>query len=211
MKQAIKDKILELYPYTDTKEIVEKYGVSIIKVYNLASYHGVKKNQEYLDNWKLSGRGQIINHGAKHRFPKGHKPHNKGRKLSEYTDQASIEKIKKTSFKKGNEPHNTKHDGAISLRCDKSGIKYYYYRVSKAKWIPYHHKIWMDANGKVPKGHIVVFKDKNSLNCKLENLEMITYAENMNRNTFQRYPNELKQTIKTIIKLKKIINGKEQN
>lgn len=211
MKQAIKNKILKLYPYTDTKELIEKFDLSKSAIYNLVSYHGVKKTQDYLDDWKLSGRGRMINAGAKYRFPKGHKPHNKGRKITEYVDQASIDKIKKTTFKKGIVPHNTKHDGAITLRSDKSGIKYLFIRISKAKWIPYHHHLWIEANGKVPKGHIVVFKDKNSLNCKLENLEMITYRENMQRNTFQRYPNELKQAIKTITKLKKIINGKEQN
>lgn len=211
MKQQIKDKILELYPYTDTKELMEKFNVSKYAIYNLTHYHQVKKTQEYLDNWKLSGRGRMINAGAKYRFPKGNKPHNKGRKLSEYVDQETIQKIKKTSFKKGSVPHNTKYDGAITLRCDKTGVKYLYIRIAKAKWMPYHQYLWIEANGKIPKGYIVVFKDKNSLNCKLENLELITYRENMQRNTIQRYPNELKQAIKTITKLKKLIYGKEQN
>lgn len=211
MNQTTKEEILKLYPHTDTKVLMEKFGVKKDAIYNLVHYHQVKKTQEYLDDWKLSGRGRMINHGAKYRFPKGHKPHNKGRKMSEYVDQAAIEKINKTTFKKGSQPHNTKHDGAISLRCDKSGIKYLYIRLSKAKWIPYHQHLWVEAHGKIPKGHIVVFKDRNSLNCKLENLELITYGENMKRNTIQRYPNELKQAIKTITKLKKLIHGKEQN
>lgn len=211
MKLTVKKKILKEYPYTDTKELMVKYNVTKSAIYNLVSYHGIKKTQEYLDNWKLSGRGRMISAGTKYRFPKGHKPHNKGRKLSEYVDKVTIDKIKNTTFKKGSVPHNTKHDGAISLRCDKSGIKYFFIRISKAKWIPYHHHLWTEANGPIPKGHIVVFKDKNSMNCKLENLEVISYAENMKRNTIQRYPNELKQAIKTITKLKKLIHGKEQN
>lgn len=211
MNEIVKKKILKLYPHTDTKELMQKFGVSKSEIYNLAHYHQVKKTKEYLDDWKLSGRGRMINAGAKYRFPKGNKPHNKGRKLSDYVDKATIEKIKNTTFKKGSVPHNTKHDGAISLRCDKSGIKYYFIRISKAKWIPYHHYLWTEANGPITKGNIVVFKDKNSLNCKLENLECITRFENMMRNTFQRYPTEIKQTIKTITKLKKLIHGKEQN
>jgi hypothetical protein len=211
MKESIKKKILEDYPNLDTKEIVKKYNVSITKIYNLTHYHNVKKSQEYLDNWKLSGRGRMIHHGAKHRYEKGNVPFNKGKKISDYLDKEVIEKIQKTTFKKGNLPHNTLSDGAVTLRRDKTGVSYYYYRISKAKWIPYHHKIWSDAHGQVPKGLIVVFKDRNTLNCKLENLELITRKENMERNTFQRYPNEIRQTIKTLNKLKKTINGKEQN
>lgn len=211
MKESIKKKILEIYPFTDTKEIVEKYNVSISQIYNLTHYHKVKKCQEYLDNWKLSGRGRMIHHGAKHRYKKGSIPFNKGRKASTYLDKKSIEKIAQTTFKKGNLPHNTKHDGAITLRNDKSGVRYLYIRISKAKWIPYHQKLWMDANGPVPRNMIVVFKDRDPMNCKLENLEMISRRENMQRNSIQRYPNEIKQTIKTLTKLKKTIYGKEQN
>ena len=136
---------------------------------------------------------------------------NKGKKISDYLDKEVIEKIQKTTFKKGNLPHNTLSDGAVTLRRDKTGISYYYYRISKAKWMPYHHKLWIDVHGEIPKGYIVVFKDRNTLNCKLENLELITRRENMQRNSIQRYPNEIRQTIKTLTKLKKTINGKEQN
>jgi len=211
MKESIKKEILAAYPTMDTKEIVKKYNVSTSQIYNLVHYHNVKKCQEYLDNWKLSGRGRMIHYGKKHRYTKGSTPFNKGRKMAEYVSQESIDKIKKTTFKKGNLPHNTLSDGAVTLRKDKSGVAYYYYRISKAKWIPYHHKLWSDVHGEIPKGYIVVFKDRNTLNCKLENLELITRRENMQRNSFQRYPNELKQVIKTLTKLKKTINGKEQN
>jgi hypothetical protein len=211
MKESIKKKILEDYPNMDTKEIIKKYNVSLSQIYNLSHYHNVKKSQAYLDNWKLSGRGRMIHHGAKHRYEKGNVPFNKGKKISDYLDKEVIDKIQQTTFKKGNLPHNTLSDGAVTLRRDKTGVSYYYYRISKAKWIPYHHKIWSDAHGQVPKGLIVVFKDRNTLNCKLENLELITRKENMERNSIQRYPNEIRQTIKTLTKLKKTIYGKEQN
>jgi hypothetical protein len=211
MKESIKKKILTDYPNVDTKEIVKKYNVTISQIYNLTHYHNVKKSQEYLDNWKLSGRGRMIHHGKKHRYTKGSTPFNKGRKMAEYVSQESIDKIQKTTFKKGNLPHNTLSDGAVTLRRDKTGVSYYYYRISKAKWMPYHHKLWIDVHGEIPKGYIVVFKDRNTLNCKIENLELITRQENMQRNSIQRYPNEIRQTIKTLTKLKKTINGKEQN
>ena len=52
---------------------------------------------------------------------------------------------------------------------------------------------------------IISFKDKNPMNCVIENLEIITRKENMNRNTIHNYPTEVKQLIKLNSKLKKAI------
>jgi hypothetical protein len=124
----------------------------------------------------------------------------------------SYDKIKTTQFKKGGSPPNTKHDGAISLRKDKSGVSYYFIRIAKAKWMALHVKIYQDAYGPIPKNHIIVFKDRNPLNVTLENLECITREENMHRNSFHRLSPEIKQTIKVLTKLKKTIrNGKKQD
>jgi hypothetical protein len=57
----------------------------------------------------------------------------------------------------------------------------------------------------------VVFKDGNQLNCIIENLECISNAELMQRNTIHRFPAELKSTIRLVNKLKRNINAKEQN
>jgi hypothetical protein len=51
------------------------------------------------------------------------------------------------------------------------------------------------------KGHIIVFRDKNTMNCKIENLEMITRGENLKRNWLHNYPDEIKTLIKTKNKL----------
>lgn len=41
-------------------------------------------------------------------FKKGHAAYNKGKKRHEFMTPEGIEKLKKTEFKKGNKPHNTK-------------------------------------------------------------------------------------------------------
>ena len=66
--------------------------------------------------------------------------------------------------------------------------------------------LWEEVNGPVPHGHIVVFCDKNAANIEISNLELITRAENMRRNTIHRYPSELKETIRQLGKLKKAIS-----
>jgi hypothetical protein len=205
-------KIQKRYPNEDTKELAEELGLPIDRIYYIANKHKFKKSQAYLDNWKLSGRGRMIEHGKAHRFKKGHKSWNKDKSPKDYMPSESYDKIKTTQFKKGNLPTNTKHDGAISLRHDKTGVKYYYIRIAKAKWVLLHQKIYQDVYGPIPKSHIIVFKDRNPLNVTLENLECITRIENMHRNSLHRLAPEIKQTIRVLTKLKKTIkNGKKQN
>lgn len=51
------------------------------------------------------------------------------------------------------------------------------------KFRHYHRYLWEQAYGKVPKGYNIVFKDGNTLNCVLENLECITDREIQLRNS----------------------------
>lgn len=153
---------------------------------------------------------------AESQFKPGQTSFNKGRKQTEYMSKEAIERTKKTRFKKGNEPHNTKEkDGVISIRYDhknRNGKPYKYIRLSKGVWFPLHQYKWELKNGKQPKGTVLRFKDGNTLNCTLKNLELISRSENMARNTIHRYPNDLKQLIRLNNKLKRKANEhKKQN
>lgn len=140
----------------------------------------------------------------------GTTPKNKGKKLHEYVSPAAIERIKSSQFKKGNLPCNTLHDGAIVTRRAKSGRYYKWIRISKANWKMLHVNIWEGANGPVPAGYIIVFANKDSADCRLENLELITLEENMRRNTIQNYPDDIKTSIRTVSKLKRKIKQHEE-
>lgn len=107
-------------------------------------------------------------------FEKGHIPWNKELK--------GLHLNPETEFKKGHLPANTKYDGYLTLRKKDNGEKYYYIRISKAKWVLYQRYLWEQKNGSIPKGMLIAFKDKNPLNCVLENLEMISRIENLKRN-----------------------------
>jgi hypothetical protein len=64
----------------------------------------------------------------------------------------------------------------------------------------------------VPVKHKIVFKDNNQLNYELSNLECLSYADVMRRNSIVRYPADLRFAMKALKKLKKQIkNGQEQN
>lgn len=113
-------------------------------------------------------------------FREGQAPPNKGKKLTDFMTPEGIERSKKYRFKKGSLPHNTKQDGAISIRKESgTDISYKYIRISKAVWELYHRVVWERAHGPIPEGYIVVFKDGDQMNCELSNLKMITQAEHM--------------------------------
>lgn len=80
-----------------------------------------------------------------------------------------------TRFKKGQDPINWKPVG--SERVSKDG--YIEIKVSEpSEWMLKHRKVWEEANGEIPKGSIVVFKDSDRTNISLDNLALITRKEN---------------------------------
>ncbi|MGP0074877.1 MAG: HNH endonuclease signature motif containing protein [Bryobacteraceae bacterium] len=60
------------------------------------------------------------------------------------------------------------------------------------------HHVWEQHRGPIPPGHIVVFKDRDRSNCAIENLELISKAENARRNRMWNedvMPRELAEVI----------------
>lgn len=203
------------YPELPTDKIARLLKRNISSIYNHAYVMGLKKSEEF-NNSPESGRllkGQRRGMGTE--FKKGQQAFNKGKKQREWMSRASIKRSIATRFKKGQKPHNTKYDGCITIHNDKlrSGqtIPYQWIRLSERNWKMLHVYNWEQKHGKVPEGKIVVFKNKNSMNCEVENLELITREENMRRNTIHRFPEELISTIRALSKLKKIIHGTQQN
>lgn len=94
----------------------------------------------------------------------------------------TTEKSRATQFKSGNLPHNTKPIGYERLSRDG-------YIEVKVKMRPSNPKcndnfvlkqrlVWEAANGPVPDGCVIVFKDGNKQNIALENLACITRGQN---------------------------------
>lgn len=76
-------------------------------------------------------------------------------------------------------------------------------------WKGIHILLWEEHFGPIPTGHCVCFKDNNKQNVVIDNLELITRAERMRRNSIHRYPPELKSAIRVISKLKRTIQEVE--
>lgn len=146
-------------------------------------------------------------------FRKGQTPMNKGLKQADFMSAEAIERTKKTRFKKGNEPHNTRSDGEISIRKDKSGLFYKYIRIKKAKWELLHRVNYRKAFGEIPDDSCIRFIDGDQMNCEPENLQLITKQLNCLANSIHNYPPEVKTAIRTLSKLNKTIknHGKKQD
>ncbi len=195
MKQSFAD--------LSTKDMAEILDRSVCSIIACASKLGLKKSEYYQKYLSYRFKGD---EGIAYRFAKGHVPANKGQAMSD----EHRERSRHTWFKKGHLPVNTLQDGAIRLRHShkKRGVpSYYWIRISQANWRPLHVHLWEQANGPVPKGMNIVFKDRNTLNCTLENLEMISDVENMRRNSIQNYSPEIKSLIRLNSNLNKAINN----
>lgn len=194
----------DLYPDHNTRKIAELLNRSYSSVAGMSSVMGIKKSEQFFKNEK-SGRLTGME-GQSYRFRKGFTPWNKGKKMPEEI----YKKCAVTMFKKGNKPHNTKTDNAISIRKDSTNRPYQYIRISEGIWQELHRYIWEQNNGPVPEGQNIIFRDGNTMNCQLENLTIVSNAELMQLNTIHRYPHEVKVTIRALSKLKRTIKKHEK-
>lgn len=195
------------YPFIETKTIACKLNKTCkqcaYKAYNLK----LKKDISFLRLQAL----RLKEGGKLYHFKKGQISHNKGKKWAEYMPEKSAEKIRKSQFIKGQIPHNSLSLGTEVIRKDKSGKEYLLIKAHGEKKLVFKQiYIYEQSFGKVAKGKCVVFKDGNSLNCVIDNLECITRAELVIINSIHNYPPELKQQIKKVNKLKKIIKKLEK-
>ncbi len=200
----------ECYADTPTPTLAEWFDRSILSVYQKAALMGLNKSEAFIKS-EASGRWSAANYNQKgkaHQFKKGQTPPNKGKKQNEYMTAEAIERSANTRYKKGNMPHNSyaQESGVIVERKDKRGVAYKMIKLAHAKWLHLHVHLWQQANGIVPKGMLVVFKDGNTMNCTLENLELIDRAENMRRNSHINLPADVQGVIHAKIAVTRQLN-----
>lgn len=101
-----------------------------------------------------------------------------------------------TQFQKGHKPHTwcpightreTK-DGYLQRKIADTGVTY-------RDYVPVHHLVWRLHGGCVPRGHALAFRDGNARNFDINNLELITRAELMQRNTVHNYPEPIARAV----------------
>jgi len=100
----------------------------------------------------------------------------------------------KGRFKPGQRPHTwvpvgherISRDGVLERKVTDAGP-------AKDHFQSVHSIIWEELHGPVPEGHLVRFKDGDKRNFAPDNLELVSRAENMQRNSYHRYGPEIAQ------------------
>ena len=185
----------ELYPHNKTEIVAIELNRSLSGCYRMAAKLGFNKSAAYLaspDACRLRREGEI---GKNYRFKKSHDTWNKGVK------GINCPGCRATQFKKG-----VRQGVAIKLyqpisseRISKNG--YLQRKVNddlplQRRWRGVHIILWEAQNGPLPKGHAIVFRNGDKKDVRLDNLELVTRAELMRRNSFHNnYPKEVGKLI----------------
>lgn len=189
------DTLSRMYPNHYASEIAVILGRGVSSIHCKASALGLESSREKIQRTGYEASKSPASIAA--RFAPGHIPDNKGKKLSPET----YAKCQPTMFKKGQKPHNHKEVGSERVNVD----GYIEVKVAEPnKWRLKNRIIWEQTYGEIPKGYNVQFKNHNPLDCRIENLYLISKAEQMAKENsyWTKYPKELQE----LIHLKGVVN-----
>lgn len=174
------------YPDTSTTELAREMGRTVGQLHQAATRFGLKKSAAY-----MAGPHAFIlrrrSAGVEHRFKAGLVPWNKGLK--------GVNGHSSSQFKPGHKSHAWKPIGSERMTKDGHLQRKLTDTGADRDWVSVHVQLWTEAHGPVPNGHVVVFKDGDRRCIELSNLELLTRRELLERNTAQRFPQELRQLI----------------
>lgn len=153
---------------------VEAFGRDDVRDVNL---HSLRKRM----GWKTGRTGH---------FQKGSEPVNKGKSCPEGTG-GRHPNARRTQFRKGNEPHNTRYlghervsrEGYIEVSVDQPNPHTGYSR----RYVLKHRWLWEQANGPLPKGYCLKCMDGDKLNTNPTNWQAIPRALMPRLNGGNRY------------------------
>jgi hypothetical protein len=211
------------YPDTPTADLARAFGRSLSATYARAEKLGLAKSEAYLASPAACRlrRGDAV--GAPFRFKPGQAPANKGLRRPGWGPG----RMKATQFKPGARTGiaaanwrpigtiATDSDGYLRIKVREGRPGEAYGFGNTRIWPLLQRHVWEQAHGPIPPGHVVCFKDGNRQHCAIENLELVSRADLMKRNTVHNLPKPLAQTIQLLGALKRQIRrrarGEEQD
>ena len=177
------------YPDSTATEVAAVLGCSTKAVHYKAMELGIKKSAAFMASAK-SGRqqaGRTDPRVVATQFKPGHATWNKGKPGT----TGLHPNCRKTQFKPRAPEEARNYRPIGSLRLSRDGLLERKVTddpslVPSRRWVAEHRLVWEAANGPVPAGHIVVFRDRRRTavleEITVDRLECISRAENARRN-----------------------------
>ncbi len=202
--EAERELLRRLFPHYTSLAIARTMGRTVCAINGQAGKLGLQKSAEHLrangGRWNPDNPKAVAN-----RFQKGLVPWNKGKHVVAGGRSAE------TRFKPGSKPGNwmpigserVTKDGYLQRKLTDTGYP-------PRDWVSVHHIVWKEAGRDIPKGYRLVFKDGNRLNVVLENLELVSIADLMRRNTIHNLPPELREVVHLRAAIVRRINRHER-
>lgn len=168
--------LASLYATMSAVEVAAVMGCNKSSVKNRVHKLGLKKPSDH------------VNHGC---FVAGSLPWNKGKRFD------SGGRSHETRFKKGSKPQTWKpvgyervtKDGYRERKMTDTGV-------TRHDFVGLHTMLWIEHHGDVPKGCAIVFRNGDKTDIRIENLECVTRAELMRRNSYHtRFPQEVRHLV----------------
>lgn len=211
---AAEDRLLRRhFPHERSAAVAERLGRSVNAVSMRAHAMGLRKSVAFLSG-AMSGRLRAGGNQASisTRFKPGDTPWNKGVPGATGLHPNCVRTHFKAGVRQGRAAQLHQPVGAtrlvdggyLSIKISDEGP---FHR----RWRYAHLIAWERVNGPLPAGHAVVFRNGDKTDIRLDNLELITRAQLMRRNSHHgRVPPEVSRLIQLRGALNRQINRKER-
>lgn len=193
-----------LYATHSAQECADLMGLTYKQVVHGVKRAGLRKSREWKVARMREAHQQGIGGGQHTRFAPGHTTWNAGTTGLDLGGKA-------TRFQPGQRngraaqlwrPIGTESvdaDGYPVRKVAETGNKW-------RDWRPVHHLVWESAGREIPPGYALVFRDGDKRNATLDNLELITRADLMARNSVHRYPEHIVRAVQAVGALNRQLN-----
>lgn len=187
------------YPNESTAALARDLRRTTAAVYGRAGKLGLSKSAAYLASPAAFRFRRGYHKGWDYRFGKGHVPANKGLRRPGW----SPGRMKETQFKPG-----VRQGVAVKLYkpigSERVTIDGYLERkINDAmplqkRWRAVHVLLWEAVHGPVPPGHAIVFRNGDKADIRIDNLERLSRADLMKRNSVHHLPKELAAAVQLL-------------
>lgn len=186
------------YPDQTAKALAQALNIKASMVYTKARRLGLEKSAAFMAS-AASGRLDGVK-GAQTRFFKGQKSWNLNKKGLHFSE--------KSEFKKGSIPANVQDVGA--LRINSLGDLDIKVAPGKNQWVSMRRYCWESERGPIPPNMCIVPVNGDGHDTRIDNLKLVTRAENIRINLLARYPKELRNVMALRGRLKTAIQKRQE-